>query len=198
MGSSSSKNIEVNTSSANNQVGDNNEQKESRLGQAGRIISTAATHTKNAAVKVVKVVGAIPGAINKAAEKSQEAADATQRVATNVKTTIEQTKQATNNLTNVAKDTFDTAAAAGKSIAATATEAGKKITSRGEAKGGNLSGLIYGQENNSPSFYRPDNKRTILIVILLLLLVLVIIIMYYAYCCGVPESFKFKKLFKMI
>ena len=69
------------------------------------------------------------------------------------------------------------------------------ISAAGEKKfGGVLETLIYGEENNSPKFYKPNNTKTILVVILFLLLIIVLIVMYY-YSTSQIESFSIKKLF---
>jgi uncharacterized protein YwbE len=69
----------------------------------------------------------------------------------------------------------------------------KPTIGAGKITGGVLETLIYGEENNSPQFYKPNNTKTILVVILFLLLTIILIVMYYYSTCK-NEPFSVKNL----
>lgn len=109
---------------------------------------------------------------------------------------------AVNNLRSVGKNTVEAINATHRTLKKSLTDVKNNIKGTtsgipgaGEKKiGGVLETLIYGEENNSPQFYKPNNAKTILVVILFLLLIIVLIVMYY-YSTGQIESFSITNLF---
>lgn len=96
----------------------------------------------------------------------------------------------------VTKPAMDAAISGIQNVGKVATNSlNVKTTGKGEEKvGGVFETLVYGEENNSPQFYKPNNTKTILVVILFLLLIIILIVIYY-YSSGKIESFSFKRLF---
>ena len=83
----------------------------------------------------------------------------------------EKTKQANDNLNKI-KETTDNVTSIHNTI--------RDILPNEKKGSGLLDLMLYGENDETAHFYKPDNKRMLLIIILSLLIVIVLILIYYA------------------